>query len=110
MAVITVKRASGGGMLGLPIEIDGETVGRVRPNKELSHEVSAGKHEVTVKRWPAWVKAELELAEDEEIRLVCSEASGFGSHGKPSPTKVGRALFTQKGGLSLEIEGEPPEG
>ena len=66
MAKITVRRASGGGLLGLPIEIDGETVGRVRPKKELSHEVAAGKHEVTVKRWPAWVKAELELALEPE--------------------------------------------
>jgi len=108
MASITIRRESGGGMLGLPVEVDGERIGRVRPNKEITHEVAAGRHEITVKRMPAWVKAEVELAEDEEVRLVCSEASGFGRSGKPSAVKVGRALFTQKGGLSLELEETPP--
>lgn len=108
MAKITVRRASGGGLLGLPIFIDGEKIGRVRPNKEISHEVTAGEHEVTVKRVPAWVKAEVEVGETDEIRLVCSEASGFGRSGKPSVVKVGRALFTQQGGLTLEFDDEPP--
>jgi hypothetical protein len=90
MATITVRRSSGGGMLGLPIEVDGEKIGRVRPNKEITHEVSAGPHEVKVKRVPAWVTAELELAEDEHVHLVCSEASGFDRRGKPSVTTAKR--------------------
>ena len=108
MARITVRRTGGGGLLGLPVHIDGEKIGRVRPNKQISHEVPAGRHEVTVKRTPAWVKAEVEVGEVDETRLVCSEASGFGRGGKPSVVKVGRALFTQQGGLTLEFDAESP--
>jgi hypothetical protein len=109
MARITIRRESGGGMLGLPVEIDGEKIGRVRPNKEISHEVGPGRHEVTVKRVPARVKAEVDVADGDEIRLVCSEASGFDRKGKPSVVKVGRALFTSEGGLTLEFDGTPPQ-
>jgi hypothetical protein len=64
---------------------------------------------VTVKRVPARVKAEVDVAEDDDIRLVCSEASGFGRTGEPSVVKVGRALFTSEGGLTLEFDGTPPQ-
>jgi hypothetical protein len=37
MARITIRRESGGGLLGLPVEIDGERIGRVRPKKEIGH-------------------------------------------------------------------------
>lgn len=108
MATITIRRESGGGMLGLPVEIDGEKIGRVRPKKEISHEVEPGRHEVTIKRMPARVKAEVDVAEGDDIRLVCSEASGFDRHGRPSVVKTGRALFTAEGGLTLEFDGPPP--
>lgn len=108
MARITIRRESGGGMLGLPVEIDGEKIGRVRPKKEIGHEVEPGRHEVIVKRVPAQVKAEVDVAEDDDIRLVCSEASGFTRTGKPSVVKVGRALFTSEGGLTLGFDGTPP--
>lgn len=91
-------------MLGLPVQIDGEKIGRVRPKKEISHEVDAGSHEVIVKRVPAKVTAKIELSQDEEVRLVCSEDSGFGKTGKPSVVKTGRALFTAEGGLKLELD------
>lgn len=57
---------------------------------------------------PPQVKAEVDVAEDDEIRLVCSEASGFTRTGKPSVVKVGRALFTSEGGLTLGFDGTPP--
>ena len=103
MGTITVSRAPGGGALGLVISVDGEKVGRVRPNKSLSHEVAAGTHEVQVKRGWAHVEAEITLGEGEDAEVFCSEASGFSSRGEVSPGKVVRAL-ANNGGLNIWVE------
>jgi hypothetical protein len=108
MAKITIRRTKEGGVLGILTEVDGEKIGRLRPKKEISHEVAAGRHELKLKRGMARVTAEFDLAEDEEVRFVCSEASGFGSTGKIDEVAVGRALFTKKGGLTLEFDETPP--
>ena len=108
MATITIRRESGGGMLGLPVEIDGEKIGRVRPNKAIAHEVEPGRHEVMIKRVPARVTAEVEVREGDDVKLVCSEAGGLTRRGKPDVIATGRALFTSEGGLKLGYDGAPP--
>jgi hypothetical protein len=102
VATITVRRTKEGGMLGILTEVDGEKIGRLRPKKELSHEVAAGRHELKLKRNFSGVEADFDLSEDEEVRFVCSEATGTGVAGI-------FALFAKQGGLTLERDEPTPD-
>lgn len=93
--------------MGLRILIDGEKVGRVTPGSTVSHEVAHGQHEVQVRRLWAHVEVEVEVAEEEEVRLLCSEVDATGRSGEVSPLKVMTAL-ANNGGLSIWREEDAP--